>query len=73
MKTICTSINQQIRANLLERGLSLTAWAYNNHLNTKTVYQILWRYSGKKKAPMRGIALSVINQLETETGIKICG
>lgn len=73
MKRIYTSINQQIRSRLLEQGLSLTAWAENRHLKPKTVHQILWRYAGKNKAPKRGIALSVVKQIETETGIKICG
>ena len=73
MNAICTSINQRIRSKLLERGLSLTEWARIEAYNPKTVSQTLWRYAGKDKGPERGIALSIIERLEAETGIKICG
>lgn len=66
-------INRQIRAVLLEQGVTLTDWAIGKDFQPRTVFQTLWRFAGADKRPRRGIALSIVEQLESETGVKICG
>lgn len=73
MKPIYRNVNQQIRSQLLGFGFTLADWSRRKGFKPATVQQTLWRYAGKSDGPKRGIALSIINQLEFETGIKICG
>ena len=73
MIKMSTSANRKIRASLLEKGLTLTDWARSKGFSRRSVYQTLWRFADTDKRPNTGISLSIIAQLEAETGIKICG
>lgn len=73
MIKMSTSPNQKIRAKLLEKGITLTDWARNKGYSQRTVYQTLWRFADTDKRPSSGISLAIIEKLESETGIKICG
>jgi len=70
MSNISTRINQKIRSVLLAQGKTLTEWANENGFKPKTVYQNLWRcgQEGNKKPKT-----ALIEALEKDTGIKICG
>lgn len=72
-RTAETNVNKQIRAALLGQGMTLTDWAIANRFRVQTVFQTLWRFAGQEKRPRKGVSLDIIVQLESETGIKICG
>lgn len=73
MRQMSTRPNQPIRASLLWKGMTLTEWATMNGFKPRTLSQVLWRYGGKNDRPQTGQALAMIEALEAETGIKICG
>ena len=73
MIEISANPKQKIRASLLGRGMTLTGWARNKGLKPTTVTQILARYAGKNTRPKKGITKKVIDMLELELHIKVCG
>lgn len=73
MIEISANPKQKIRAALLGRGMTLADWARNKKLKATTVTQILARYAGKNTRPKRGITKKVIDMLESELLIKVCG
>jgi hypothetical protein len=66
-------VRTTLRATLLGRGETLAGWGRRNGFNLKTVYQNLWRFAGKEARPGKGISLEIIEALERDTGMKICG
>ncbi len=72
MKQFNTTRNS-LRAKLLEKGLSLTAWGRRKGYGDGVVRVVVSRFAGKNTRPGRGQSLEIIEALEAETGIKICG
>jgi hypothetical protein len=64
---------KSLRGILLLKGLTLYGWANENGYSRHVVTALVSRYVGKNKRPMRGMSLEVIEKLERDTGIKLCG
>ena len=72
MKQFNTTRNS-LRAKLLEKGLSLTAWEREKGYGNGVVRVVVSRFAGKDARPNGGQSLEIIEALEAETGIRICG
>jgi hypothetical protein len=53
--------------------MSIDGWARTHGYLNGVVPKIISRYIGKGKRPNGGKSLEIIEALEAETGIKICG
>lgn len=63
-----------LRARLLEKkGLSIDEWEKTHGYAKGVVHKIISRFIGQPKRPCGEISLSIIEALEQETGVKICG
>ncbi len=62
-----------IRAHLLLNGMTISEWARKNNYRENLVTGLISRFAGKEGRPQKGLSLEVIEKLEAETGIKICG
>ncbi len=67
------TIRNFLRANLLQQGKTISSWARERGLAVSFVTKIISRFAGTEKRPSRGQSLEIIEALEAETGIKICG
>ena len=65
------TIKNAVRAKLLLKGFSLSAWERAKGYNG--VRMTIYRFAGKDKRPRGKQARAIIEALESETGIKICG
>ena len=68
-----TAIRNILRAKLLEKGSSLSSWERSKGYPDGVVRMVVSRFAGKDKRPNRGQSLCIIEALELETGVKICG
>lgn len=64
-------VRNLLRARLLEKGFSLSTWEREKGYNG--VRTMIYRFAGKDKRPWGKQARAIIEALESETGIKICG
>ena len=55
------------------RGLTLAAWAEANGFGYSAVMQVLHRFAGSEKRPQGALGRAIIEGLEAETGLVICG
>lgn len=63
-----------IRARLIERGTNLDAWARSRGFKERSVSTIITRYIGSDSKPPEGsISREIIDALEADTGVRICG
>ena len=62
-----------LRGILLLKGLSLSEWARSHGYQVSLVTGLVSRFAGTGKRPGRGVSLEIIEALEQDTGIKICG
>lgn len=62
-----------IRARLLERDFTISNWEKTHGYAKGVVPKIISRFAGQEKRPGKGVSLSIIEQLEAETGVIICG
>lgn len=67
------TIRNYIRARLLEKNMTVTSWEKSNGYAEGVVAKIISRFAGQEKRPNRGISKLIIEELESETGIHICG
>lgn len=67
------TIRNSLRARLIERGTSIDGWAREHGYLEGVVPKIISRYIGTNKRPSGAQSLAIIEALEAETGIKICG
>ena len=67
------TIRNRIRARLIEKGMSLDSWARAHGYLEGVVPSTVSRYCGKDKRPIGKQAREIIEALEAETGVKICG
>ena len=66
-------VRNLLRARLLEKGISLSDWERSKGYPDGVVRMVVSRFAGKDKRPNRGQSLCIIEALELETGVKICG
>ena len=62
-----------LRGLLLLKGMTLSGWARAHGYPVNMVTGMVSRFAGKEARPGRGISLEIIEALEEDTGIKICG
>lgn len=67
------TIRNYVRARLLEKNQTITTWEEVHGYAKGVVPKIISRFAGQEKRPGKGVSLSIIEQLEAETGVKICG
>lgn len=67
------TIRNYIRARLLEKNMTIASWGENNGYAEGVVAKIISRFAGQDKRPNKGVSLKIIEQMESETGINICG
>ena len=73
MSDIMTMRNQ-VRGLLIMQGKSLRSWAKENGYPYGNVGKIVERFAGNGRRPRIGSrSLEVIEALERDTGIRICG
>ena len=68
-----TATKKSLRGLLLLKGLTLSAWARENGYTANLVTGLVSRFAGKEKRPKSGVSLKVIEALERDTGMRICG
>ena len=68
-----TAARNLLRAKLLEKGFSLTSWERAQGFSNGIVRVAVSRFAGKDKRPRGQQTRKIIEALEAETGIKICG
>ncbi len=69
-----TTIRNLVRGKLLLQGKTLHAWATDRGFSPKVAARMFARFAGESKRPKAGTkSLAVIEALEKDTGIKICG
>lgn len=73
MKLSCTSTVFAVRSALLKNGETVADWARKHGYAPMHVNRYLTRWSGKNKRPFGIQTKEIIETLEQETGIKICG
>lgn len=61
------------RAALLAQGHSLSSWARSHGYAPGVVTKIFSRFAGSPKRPKRGRSLAIIEALERETAMTLCG
>ena len=63
-----------IRARLIEQGTNLDAWAREHGYKERTVSKVISRFIGNDGKPPEGsISREIIDALEADTGVRICG
>lgn len=67
------TIRNRIRARLLDKGISLSSWGQTKGYSSGFVRKVVSRFAGKNVRPQMGISLAIIESLEQETGVRICG
>ena len=73
MELSCASTAFEVRGVLLKNGETIADWARKKGYNPTNVARYLARWSGKNKRPRGQQTLEIIEELESETGVKICG
>jgi len=73
MSSTRTSINFSVRASLMAKGFSLAGWARLQGYDPVSVPKYLRRWAGRQKRPIGVQTRAIIEALEQDTGIKICG
>ncbi len=68
-----TAIRLKVNACLRLRGLTLTLWAEKHGYNFGSVTQSLQKFAGNAARPKGTLSQKIISELESETGITICG
>ena len=68
-----TATRNSIRGLLLLKGMTVSGWARKNCYRENLVTGLISRFAGKSNRPHKGLSLEIIEKLEAETGIKICG
>ena len=71
--TQAETIRTRIRARLLDKGISLSSWERTKGYTDGFVRKVVSRFAGIDKRPQKGKTLAIIEALELETGVKICG
>ena len=68
-----TSTALEVRAFLLKEGETIAGWARKHGYNPVHAARYLGRWSGKANRPRGAQTRTIIEALEKDTGIKICG
>ena len=66
-------IKNTMRARLMEKGLTVEGWAREQGYGEGVAAKIVVRFVGKNKRPKGPVATKIIEGLETETGLRLCG
>ena len=63
-----------MRARLIERGSNIDDWARSHGYKEANVRTIIGRFAGKDKRPQAdSLSRQIIDAIEAETGVQICG
>lgn len=73
MRLSKTSTALEVRAVLLKEGKSIAGWAREYGFNPVHAARYLLRWSDREKRPRGHQTRTIIEALEKDTGIKICG
>ena len=73
MKLSKTSTALEVRAVLLKKGETIAGWARKHGYNPVHAARYLVRWSGREGRPRGPQTRTIIEALEKDTGIKICG
>ena len=73
MELSCASTAFEVRGVLLKKGETIADWARKHRYNPTSVSRYLLRWSGKDKRPRGQQTREIIEALELETGVRICG
>jgi len=73
MRLSQTSTALEVRAFLLKKGETIAGWARKHGYNPVHAARYLGRWSGKANRPRGAQTRNIIEALEKDTGIKICG
>lgn len=69
-----TTTRNLLRARLMEKGTSIERWGRDHGYIHGVTHRVVCRFIGKAKRPRENTdSERIINGLEAETGIKICG
>jgi len=63
----------EVRSILLKKGETVADWARKHGYNPTCAARYLLRWGGKDKRPRGTQTREIIEALEAETGIRICG
>jgi hypothetical protein len=66
-------LRNTMRARLLEKGLTVETWARALGFSEGVASKVVSRYIGKEKRPIGPTATRVIEGLERESGMRLCG
>lgn len=61
----------QIRARLMERGISYRQWALSHGYEPRTVTQVVHRWAGKPGLPRGRLSFRILRDLSREIGREI--
>lgn len=61
----------QIRARLIEQGISFRQFALTHHYDPRTVTQTVTRWAGSETLPNGRIAFSIMRELSKQIGIEL--
>lgn len=73
MELSCASTVFEVRRVLLKKGEMVADWARRKGYDPTCASWYLLRWGGKKKRPRGRQTREIIEALEIETGVKICG
>ena len=62
-----------MRGLLLLKGKTLSEWAREHEYPIHLVVMAMNRFVGRDKRPRRGLTRKIIEALEQETGMRLCG
>ena len=73
MRLSQTSTALEMKAFLLKKEKTIAGWAKKHGYNPVHVVRYLGRWSGRANRPRGAQTRAIIEALEKDTGIKICG
>ena len=64
---------ERMKMLMREKGLTIEGWARSQGINEGIASKVVSRYVGKERRPSGVTGIRIIEGLEAETGVKLCG
>ena len=66
-------VYNKIRGKLIEKGSNVKAWAKEKGFSPEATKVVLYRYCGRNYRPSGPKSKEIIEAIEAETGVRVCG